>query len=89
MYCKEDPTYISLGTDGIHTNDLNASEENYEPIILEGKGIPVDNFLLSNPCKNCLGGGRNYFCSYKDKLTADLFKIKIDKKIVHLLTFQS
>ena len=81
--CKEDPTYISLGTDGIHTNDLNVSEENYEPIILEGKGIPVDNFLLSNPCKNCLNEGRNYFCSYKDQCTADLFKIKIDKKIVH------
>ena len=43
--CKEDPTFESIGTDGVQTAELNASESNYNKIELHDWGNSVESFL--------------------------------------------
>ena len=75
--CYEDPTFESIGTDGIETADLNASDSNYKNIELYGQGTSVESFLQSNPCRICEAENRNYFCTYTGGCEAQLFKIQI------------
>ena len=68
--------------DGIHTADLNATDENYKQIKLSGQGTSVESFIESNPCNVCLSEGRQYFCSYTDNCEAEIFKIQLDEVVI-------
>ena len=75
--CSEDPTFESIGMDGIHTADSNTTDENYKQIKLSGQGTSVESFMKSNPCNVCLSEGRQYFCSYTDNCEAEILKYSL------------